>query len=256
MTDHRFAVTFFPDVTGRQLTDEEVSLDELRTLVLDTTAPQKAALPLLKLAKFGTKRTAQNSLRHNANVESRHRHRGGITMVRKFSSTRPSPSSKQSRLTALLYTPARGTRQQCRGGASYCRRRKDLPPQEMRDDLTARVNGVFGGIFDGASFTLSQSYYYGYINGNGDHRAEIVEGDFIDLRDDLDATARGKTQSTFDDAAQPRREDARTNKQADPDLVYAAMAVIANDEDGELERVERTGHGKLASPPTSSRARL
>ena len=26
----------------------------------------------------------------------------------------------------------------------------------------------------------------------------------------------------------PRRDDARTDKQADPDLVYAAMAVIPN----------------------------
>ena len=70
MTDHRFAVTFFPNVTGRQLTNEEVSLEELRTLVLDTTAPQKAALPLLKLATFGNTQTDQHSLRHNANVQS------------------------------------------------------------------------------------------------------------------------------------------------------------------------------------------
>ena len=34
----------------------------------------------------------------------------------------------------------------------------------------------------------------------------------------------------FDGADQPRREDARTDKQADPDLVYAAMAVIPNDD--------------------------
>ena len=68
--DRRFVVTFFADVYGQDLTEKEMSLDELRDLVLTTTARQKSDLPLLKLANFGIERSAENSLRHNANVLS------------------------------------------------------------------------------------------------------------------------------------------------------------------------------------------
>jgi hypothetical protein len=86
-------------------------------------------------------------------------------------------------------------------------------------------------VLAGESFTLSQAYYLGSVNGNPDHRAIITEGDFIDLREDLDATARGKKNSANFDTAQPRRDDAKTNKQADPDLVYAALSVLPNSSD-------------------------
>ena len=65
---------------------------------------------------------------------------------------------------------------------------RPLPPSE-RANLVARVNGLFGGVLAGESFTLSQSYYFGRVNNNPAHRAEIVGGDFIDSRADLDASA-------------------------------------------------------------------
>jgi hypothetical protein len=72
MTDRdRFPITLFADVYGQDLIDKEMSLEELRDLVLTTTARQKTQLPLLKLANFGTERNAESqSLRHNANVTS------------------------------------------------------------------------------------------------------------------------------------------------------------------------------------------
>jgi hypothetical protein len=109
----------------------------------------------------------------------------------------------------------------------------DLDPSE-RKKLVARVNGVLGGVLAGESFTLSQAYYLGSVNGNPDHRAVIItEGDYIDLRDDLEATACGKKNSANFDTAQPQRDGAETGKQADPDLVYAAMAVIPNGDNTE-----------------------
>ncbi len=68
---------------------------------------------------------------------------------------------------------------------------RPLDPKE-RAKLVARVNGVLGGIIAGESFTLSQSFYFGSINGNPDHRAELTDGDFVDLRADLDAGAIDK----------------------------------------------------------------
>jgi hypothetical protein len=63
----------------------------------------------------------------------------------------------------------------------------------MRAKLTARLNGALKAKFNVAeiskseSFALSQSYYFGWINTkpNASHKATVVEGKFIDLRDDL-----------------------------------------------------------------------
>jgi hypothetical protein len=58
---------------------------------------------------------------------------------------------------------------------------------EMRKKYAARVQGFFGNIFAAESFKLSQSYYYGCAEDNleADHRADIIDGKFIDLQDEL-----------------------------------------------------------------------
>jgi hypothetical protein len=63
----------------------------------------------------------------------------------------------------------------------------------MRAKLAAHIDGFLKAklgvekIAANESFTVSQSYYYGYVmNKPGlDHRAEVIGGGFIDLRDDL-----------------------------------------------------------------------
>jgi hypothetical protein len=72
-----------------------------------------------------------------------------------------------------------------------CPTSRPLPPQE-RTKLLARVNGVLGGALAPESFTLSQSYYYGTVTGRATPQTCIIDGDYIDLRDDLDAGALGK----------------------------------------------------------------
>jgi hypothetical protein len=46
--------------------------------------------------------------------------------------------------------------------------------------LIALINGVFGGKLAPESFVLSQSYYFGSVNGNPDHQAVVVDGQFLD----------------------------------------------------------------------------
>jgi hypothetical protein len=96
---------------------------------------------------------------------------------------------KAAGLTALLYTSPSHTEEKPRWRV-LCPTSRDLPPEE-RAKLMARLNGIFGGVFAPESFTLSQSYYYGSVNNNAEHRAVIVDGDCIDLRDDLDNGAIG-----------------------------------------------------------------
>ena len=55
--------------------------------------------------------------------------------------------------------------------------------------LVARLNGILGGVLARESFTLSQAFYYGSVDSNPNHQVEVLDGDFIDLRDDLAAGA-------------------------------------------------------------------
>ena len=82
---------------------------------------------------------------------------------------------------------------------------------ERRAQMVARLNGLFHGALAAESFTLSQSYYYGHVvdadgnpvahkeNGTGieifptEYRVELIEGQPLDLADDLERGAIGKS---------------------------------------------------------------
>jgi putative DNA primase/helicase len=58
--------------------------------------------------------------------------------------------------------------------------------------MIGRLNGLFRGVFAGESWTLSQAYYFGSVNGNPAHRVEVSEGLPIDQFDELDESWLGK----------------------------------------------------------------
>jgi len=69
----------------------------------------------------------------------------------------------------------------------------DYPrPPDFRAKMVDRLNGALGGILARESWTLSQSYYYGSVAGNADHRVIFVEGAPINLLDELDTIAIGR----------------------------------------------------------------
>ena len=97
---------------------------------------------------------------------------------------------KAARLRALIYTSPSYTDKAPKWRV-LCPTSRDLHPMG-RAKLAARVNGLFGGIFAPESFALSQAYFYGSVGGNPGHHAVVIDGDCVDLRDDLDAGALGK----------------------------------------------------------------
>lgn len=184
-----FYVTLFRNKSGGSLTYAWRPLAELREMILATTAGDKHDLPLLKLARFGGKRSKNGSLRHDANVTAI----SGIEAdydAKQISFDDAVATVARARLMAIVYTSP--------GHAASAPKWRVLLPTlsasapSERARLVARINGVFGGAFAGESFTLSQAYYFGHVNSNPDHRAVVVDGDFIDRRDDLDAGAIGK----------------------------------------------------------------
>lgn len=186
-------VSFFKDPFATSMTTADLTLEELRTRILTASAPTKAALPWLKLAIFGKKRTPKRedgsgggSLRHDGNVLQ-------ITGAEldydgeKVGFDEALEMVKAMGITALIYTSPSHT-------AATPRWRILAPtskpcPNVLRAALVARMNGFMNGILGKhvESFTLSQAYYFGQAKSNAqtNHMAVVVYGQPIDLSDDL-----------------------------------------------------------------------
>ena len=184
-------VTIFPNEKASTLEAKDLTLEELRTVILKETAAKKEALPLLKMATFGDKRSGKNCLRTNANVETmsgvKVEYDEGITAFEDAVAV-----LKTNKLHALIYTSPSYKVEKPKWRILLPTSVAIPPGKEGKTRYVARLNGLFGGQLCIASWTLSQSYYYGSVNNNPDHRAEIIPGDYIDLRGDLDAGALAK----------------------------------------------------------------
>jgi hypothetical protein len=180
-------VTTFTDVYADSWQGEDLTLDDLAKLIRNTTASQKAALPLLKLARFGLLRTVANSLRHDANVTA-------VSGIEADYDGESMPFQEAvDRLEAagfafIAYTSPSHTptKPRWRVLAPFSR---ELPAED-RARMLNRLNGVLGGVLSGESWCLSQSYFFGIVDGAA---AETHVGDdeqCVNEADDLDATAQ------------------------------------------------------------------
>ncbi|MGO9049749.1 MAG: hypothetical protein ACLP19_16065 [Xanthobacteraceae bacterium] len=202
-------VTRFPNEQAFKLKALDLTLEELRELILKETAATKEALPWLELKTFGTKRSVHNSLRWNENVISIcgveiDYDEGNITFAEAI-------VLKRNRLHALVYTSPNNAAGKPRWRALLPTSRVLVVPDEQRagfkHQFVARLNGLFGGTLCDASWPLSQAYYYGSVNNNPLHAAVIIPGDYIDERVDLDAGAIQKDDKLKPKDKQPGADD-------------------------------------------------
>jgi hypothetical protein len=186
VASHKIRVTFFKNYAATTKTEEELTPEELRDRIISTSAATKAKLPWLKLGKFGTKKTDQKCLRHDANVL-------GLTGVEldyddeDVSFDSAVAMLQEMHLFTLIYTSPSHTEAKPRWRILAFLSKLETR-NAMRIKYVARINGRMGGIIKKKeSFNLSQGFYYGRALDNADanHRAVIIAGDFIDLRDDL-----------------------------------------------------------------------
>lgn len=192
--DHLFEITLFPTCGAKQKAQYPTSLSELAREIMGKEATNKSGLPWYKCATFGTGKTEKNCLRNDANVLS-------VTGIEcDYDDEKITPQEAVSLLnetgvTALLYTtPSHTTdRPRWRIMAPLSMPMQGKNIKARRAALVARLNGLFNGTLDGASFNLSQSFYAGNITGKPEIETFLIEGKrFIDQADDLDITALGK----------------------------------------------------------------
>jgi hypothetical protein len=209
-TDTNFTVTIFDHHSAQFKREQTVTQAELKELIENSAAKHKDLLPMLKLAHFGELRTKKgNSLRNNANVQWINGCEGDYD-GEQISIDQAKDITKNAGVHAFIYTSPSHLPDKPRFRI-LCRFSKRRQPAH-HEQMVARLNGLFHGALGAESFTLSQSYYYGHIvddagnviafkkNGAGveepfpsEYRVELIEGRPLDLCDELDSGAIGKS---------------------------------------------------------------
>lgn len=172
----------------------------VRMLEKPESNPDKTSGRLLKLARFGQRRTAAHSLKHDDNVvevtgiEGDY-DAGAVTVEQAIAML------EKAGIRATVYTSwSDGLVQppKYNGGPRWrvlAPLSKPYPPEE-RERLLARLNGALGGILAGESFTLSQGYFFDKRPGANFRCVSTFDdpedGKCIDELDDLDFIAIGK----------------------------------------------------------------
>jgi hypothetical protein len=194
--------TLFPDKLGFDAHTQDATAEELAEFIKTTTRDVRDMLPLFKFAEFGEKRSEKGCLRNDENVTEitgiEADYDDGLTSIEEAVEI-----ARQAGLNCIIYTSPSHTAQRPRWRllAAFS---KGYPPGD-RDRFFARLAGLYaqhGIVFDHASWTLSQGYFVGRVDGNAVPLVTIVEGTCIDLRDDLDAGAIGKPNGIGNGAAE------------------------------------------------------
>ncbi|MPZ47022.1 MAG: AAA family ATPase [Betaproteobacteria bacterium] len=157
-------VTRFADVSAQTKHEYALSWSDLFARLTNADAyERKADAPLLKLGTFGDDRTEKGALRTDANML-------GISGIEgDYDAGAVSPMEaidmlERHGIRACVYTSPSHTDAKPRWRV-LAPLSADLPVHH-RDMLMRRLNGALGGILTGESFTLSQTYYYGRVNGH------------------------------------------------------------------------------------------
>lgn len=155
--------TIFKDRYARQKREFSCTWGSLAVqLASPVLYPKKEDMPLLKLATFGALRSDKGSLRNDANVVC-------VTGIEgDYDGEQISVADAKRRLEAhgiraVLYTSASHTPGAPRWRVLAPLSRQHLP--EERRGLVDKLNHALGGILAAESFTLSQSFYFGQIEG-------------------------------------------------------------------------------------------
>lgn len=205
--DTPLRLTVFRDASASEKREIETTLRGFMPALRDTHAPSKAALPWVKLATFGDDRSDRGSLRHNHNVTAVYGIEGDYDGER-LTVERARQVLAGANIAAIIYTSP-SNRPDAPRWRILCPTSRPIHPSN-RAKLMSRLNGLFVGALAAESFTLSQSYYFGFITGSEGHTVIAVDGRAIDEAVELDASAVGRPDpkpapTTASTAATPAR---------------------------------------------------
>jgi putative DNA primase/helicase len=176
----RLRLAIFSDVRGTA-TSTRQGWTDWDSLVRDLCDPPeyaaKADCPLIKLATFGNKESANGSLRHDGNVLNV----SGLEGDHDAGTLSPQDAAellRQAGVRALIYTTASHTPSHPRWRVLAPLSRPHAPEERAR--FVGLLNAILNGALARESFVLSQAFYHGRIAGAA-YEAIPVAGIPLDL---------------------------------------------------------------------------
>lgn len=186
--DRLITVTRFPTMGAKVKYEMETSLRDFAQYLPTIWAVSKERLPWFKLASFGDKRKAgSNCLRSNENMLLI----DGVEVDYDAGETMPDEAARLLReagICGLIYTTPSHTIETPKWRA-FCPFSNSLPKRDRAANV-AKLNFLFNGTLDPASFTMSQSFYGGNVTEKPEITVFVVEGRALDLASDIPMTGK------------------------------------------------------------------
>jgi hypothetical protein len=198
--------TLFKSVEQPKGSLKKVSLREFADIMVTVNAngkdadAAKALLPLLAFGRFKNNyRNDQNVIECSAII--------GDYDGEQLSMEDAAEMLRKVGVAALFYTSPRHRPSKPRWRVIVVLRDSCTGDEHVR--YVARLNGALGGVLAGESFTRSQCYYFGGVNGRPP-KVILVNGEYFDDCDDLDAGAIGKIEAPREKTKPKGGEDRST----------------------------------------------
>lgn len=182
--DRPLSITWFRSIRGDAFIEKMLSIRELACEIEGTKSESKNRLPLIKLGSFDGSRSNENLIEITG-IEGDYD--AGVMGVRQAARR-----CREARIAALIHSSPSHDAESPRFRV-LCPTSRPLTPQR-RHRLVARLNGLFGGSLDTSSFTLSQAFFVGAVEGDEAPETILIDGRPIDLAHELDAGAVGPEQ--------------------------------------------------------------
>lgn len=175
--------SILPDTSGAIIQPRANAWATLANELTDPpTYPSKTACPLIKLATFGDLRTEKNCLRHDDNVQTVTGIEGDyddevVTLATAVDRLRGAG------ISCIVYTSASHTPDAPRWRVIAPFSAAVAPSERTKYYL--RLNAALGGILASESKKLSQTYYYGRVEGVH-FESQVINGKCLDQLPELD----------------------------------------------------------------------
>jgi hypothetical protein len=219
LATHKLTLTTFKDEQAFKKRESRLTLPQWREHIFKRSADSKEQLPRLSGLIFGNNKSDKNCFRHDANVKE-------IAAVvveydgpqngveQQIGIDEANATIEKAKLRALLATTPSHTETEPRWRVIFPLSQHEGNPKVRHEALVAMANGLFKGQLAPESFTLSQPWNYGKVNGNSDLRIEIIDGDFLNVRDDLFA---GRIYKDGDSLPRAERGQSKSRRKRDAD---------------------------------------
>lgn len=204
--DRPLNVAVFADLPAATIQRQVMTLRHMAPMIQSSMGPSKSKLRLVKLATFGEHRSPKGSLRSDANMLSI----DGIEADYDLEIMQPAQAIERltaAGIAALVYDTPSSTPDTPRWRI-LCPFSQALTAEspEMLGKLRARYVGVvhaaLGAVTAGTpilaaeSFTASQAFYIGRVNGTPARAVQLIEGDCLDLVTGIEPVYRVETMPT------------------------------------------------------------